>query len=226
MEVTGAWCVFFHRPGLSGLGYRSLKHAYRAPSLFLSKMRNASHNIRDLTLDERLTDLDFSKERLHESAQIFYLSTHGIFAATGYNACLNKDDWYPSKTGIGNRNTVVAVFDTCYLIDSGRNWRNIWAQAKFGNALRLMLGFDNLVAIDRGHAVRGFAFADNLLNGDTFVDAWFKAVASTTPKPYNKAIAIGIGDDPQDAINVVTTASLSNIPGRRTGSATFFGLKP
>jgi hypothetical protein len=228
MEITAAWCVSFDRPGLRNFfARRKLKYAYRAPCFFLSKMREAGHHaVRDLVFDEELTDADFSVRHIHESAQIFYLTTHGTFSPSGYHASLYWNDWYPSKTGIGGRNTVVAIFDTCFLIDSALPWRAIWARANFGARLRLILGFDNFAAIDGGHTRRGLAFADNLSRGDTFVDAWFKAVASTTPEPYNKAIAIGIGDDQPGAVSVLTTASLSRMPGPRTGSSPFFELRP
>jgi hypothetical protein len=226
MDVSAVWCVFFKRKGvLSGLKYRSLKHAYRAPSLFLSKMRDAGHGVYLLTCDEELTLTDFSSRRIHESAGIFYITTHGLFGSSGYRACLHRTDWQPAATGLGGASTAVAVFDTCYLIDSAQNWKATWAAANPGLSLRLMLGFDNLAGLDRGNALRGKAFADNLLNGQTFVDAWFAAVSATTAR-YNKAIAIAIGDTKTDALNVLNNASLSSMPGPRAGTGLYFELRP
>jgi hypothetical protein len=88
-----------------------------------------------------------------------------------------------------------------------------------------MLGFDNLAAADRGTALRGKAFAENLLKGQTFVDAWFAAVSATTPV-YNKAVAIGIGETPGDAMRVLQTASLAAMPGPRTGLQVYLEMLP
>jgi hypothetical protein len=226
MNIGAFWCVFFNRVGLlNKFRYKSLKHAYRAPSLFLSKMRDSGHDLHSLSCDEELELTDFSTQRIHESADLFYLATHGVFAAGGYSACLNLTDWAPSSTGLGNKNTVVAIFDSCYLIDSAQNWRQIWSTATFGTTLRLMLGFDGLAGFDRGDALRGKAFADNLVKGQTFVDAWFAAVSATTPR-YNQAIAIGIGDTQADAVQVLNNASLSSMPGPRTGASTHLELRP
>jgi hypothetical protein len=105
------------------------------------------------------------------------------------------------------------------------NWQAIWGAANPSPTLRLMLGFDNLAGADRGTALRGKAFAENLLKGQTFVDAWFAAVTATTPV-YNKAVAIGIGETPVDAMSVLQTASLAAMPGPRTGSQVHFEMLP
>jgi hypothetical protein len=73
--------------------------------------------------------------------------------------------------------------------------------------------------------LRGRAFAENLLKGQTFVDAWFAAVSATTPL-YNKAIAIGIGETPGDASSVLRTASLAAMPGPRTGAQVYLEMLP
>lgn len=233
MNIGAVWCGFYNRPGvLSGLKYRALPHANRGPSLFLHTMRDAGHQVGLLSCDESLELTDFSlaqarygSEKIHESAEIFYLMTHGLFDGKGYRACLCDKDWWPSVTGFGGGNTVVTVFDTCFLIDSSLSWQAIWASANPNLTLRLMLGFDNLAAADRATALRGKAFAENLLKGQTFVDAWFAAVSATTPV-YNKAIAIGIGDTPGDAMHMLQTASLAAMPGPRTGSQVYLEMLP
>jgi hypothetical protein len=233
VNVGAAWCGFYNRPGLlSRLKYRALPHANRGPSLFLHTMRDAGHEVKLLSCDESLELADFSTaqpryglQKIHESASIFYLMTHGLFDGKGYRACLCDKDWWPSITGLGGGNTVVAVFDTCFLIDSTLNWQAIWAAANPSPKLRMMLGFDNLAGADRGTALRGKAFAENLLKGQTFVDAWFAAVSATTPV-YNKAVAIAIGDTPADAMSVLQTASLKAMPGPRTSSHASWGMLP
>jgi hypothetical protein len=225
MTVTVVWCVFFNRGLLGKLKYRALKYGYRAPSLFAGKMRDAGHDIQSVVCDEKLELKHFQMDRVHENATIFYISTHGIFDPSGYRACLNAVDWSPAVTGSGSNKTAVAVFDTCFLIDSTLAWQAMWAKANPGHSLRLMLGFDNVAAGGRGDALRGYAFAENLVKGQTFVDAWFAAVASTTPV-YNKAVAIGIGDSAVDAVHVLDTASLAAVPGPRSGPAPHFELRP
>jgi hypothetical protein len=233
VKVGAVWCGFYKRPGvLSGLKYRALPYANRGPSLFLHTMRDAGHEVGLLSCDETLEFSDFStadarygSQKIHESADIFYLMTHGLFDGKGYRACLYDKDWWPSVTGLGGGNTVVTVFDTCFLIDSTLNWRAIWTAANPSPKLRLMLGFDNLAGADRGTALRGRAFAENLLKGQTFVDAWFAAVSATTPV-YNKAVAIGIGETPGDARGVLQTASLAAMPGPRTGSKVYLEMLP
>jgi len=181
-------------------------------------MRGAGHDINGVTCDEELTLSTFQTIGIHETATIFYITTHGIFDTTGYRACLNTADWFPNFSGIVGQSVVVAVFDTCFLIDSTLSWRNIWASTNFGTSLRLLLGFDNLAELGRGNAWRGYAFAENLINGQTFVDAWFAAVATNTVVS-NKAIAIGIGDSQTDAQHVLSTASLAAMPAARSTAA-------
>jgi Family of unknown function (DUF6345) len=222
VTINIVWCSFFKRPGLAAalrLSYQTLKHAYRGPSLFAGKMQEAGHSTNLIKCDEKVALNDFQTDRIHEQATIFYLMTHGTFGSAGYGACLKDADWHPQVSGLGSKDTVVAVFDTCYLIDSKYSWQSIWSCANFGPSLRLMLGFDNLAEVGRGPALRGYAFAENLVNGQTFVDAWFAAVATNTVVS-NKAIAIGIGDSQSDAQQVLNTASLAAMPSARSTSAT------
>ena len=233
INVGAVWCGFYNRPGwLSGLKYPALPHANRGPSLFLQTMRDAGHTVGLLSCDESLELTDFNtaqarygSQKIHESAEIFYLMTHGLFDGKGYRACLYDQDWWPSVTGLGGGKTVVAVFDTCFLIDSTLKWPAIWAAANPSPTLRLMLGFDNLAGATRGTALRGKAFAENLLKGQTFVEAWFAAVSATTPL-YNKAVAIGIGETKVDAMGVLQQASLAAMPGPRMGSQIHFEMLP
>ncbi len=224
-----AWCTYFDRSGNEGRSLR-MRNAYRAPSLFTSKMRANKHIVEFLVCDEELglSDLDGTSRTLQDDVEILYIMTHGVYGANGYEALLNdlkKGNWLPSVTGIGQSKLVVAVFDTCNLIDPTAAWQSAWA-TNLGTSLRLLLGFEGLAAIDRGEALRGGAFAEALINGKTFADAWIQAVHSTTGSQYSKAVAIGIGDSPSDALNILNTACLSGMPAARAGGAPFFCKRP
>jgi hypothetical protein len=228
VDIGTLWCTFFKRPGLfSRFAIRELRHAYRAPSLFASKMRDAGHNVLSLVCDEelRLSDLDGSNRTIQDDVDILFITSHGQFLSGGYQTLLHKTNWLPSNTGIGHSKLAVAVFDTCFLIDGSQNWRTLWSKASLGPTLRLLLGFDGLAAIDRPSALRGRAFAENLLNGKPFAESWIQAVHSTTTSQYNRAVAIAIGDTKMDALNVLNTASLSSIPGPRKSGQLFLEEK-
>jgi len=224
IKIGVLWCCYFNR---SIFGFRrQLQHAYRPPSLFASKMRDASHEVQFLVCDDMLqtSDLDGTTRKLQDDVQLLYIMTHGEFHSTGYEACLHAANWKPAAAGIGQKNLAVAVFDTCELIDSGSatSWQTVWQGATLGSNIRLLLGFDGAVAIDRASALRGKAFAENLINGNTFADAWISAVKSTVKSVHSKAVAIGIGDTVPDAQSVLNTASLSSMPSARgTGTPSF-----
>ena len=223
------WCTWF--TGAWWIRPWRLPYAYRPPALFASKMREAGHDVDVLVCDEELalSSLDGTQNRIQDGVDILYVMTHGNFASQGYKAELNVSRWLPAVTGIGTAaasKLSVVIFDTCHLIDSAQNWEAAWAQ-NLGNSLRLILGFEGSVAIDQGSAVRGKAFANELLNGKTFADAWLIAAdASIDYDPeYKKAVAIGIGDTMQDAQAILATADLANMPAARSGTSTFLALK-
>jgi len=86
-----------------------------------------------------------------------------------------------------------------------------------------MLGFDGPVVIDRASALRGKAFAENLINGSTFAESWLEAVRQTcSNSKHRKAVAIGIGDTRTDAEAVLDTADLASIPAARGAGSPFF----
>lgn len=190
-------------------------------------MRDGGHNVLSLACDEelRLSDLDGSNRTIQEDVDILFITSHGEFLPGGYHALLHQANWLPSITGIGQAKLAVAVFDTCFLIDGSRNWRAQWTTANLGPSLRLLLGFDGLAAIDRPSALRGRAFAENLLHGKPFAESWIQAVHSTTTSQYSRAVAIAIGDTQMDAQNVLNTASLSSMPGSRKSGQVFFEEK-
>lgn len=59
LQIGVLWCCFFHRQGSEKRWWR-LRHAYRPPSLFASKMRDDGHTVDVLVCDEELnlSDLD------------------------------------------------------------------------------------------------------------------------------------------------------------------------
>jgi hypothetical protein len=210
------WCTYFDRGGKEDRSLRIVE-AYRPPSLFAHLMRKKSHTIELLYCDEQLkvTDLNGGTARIHDDVEILYVTTHGAFSSTaGHEISLNTTTWFVNR--LGHNKLSVAIFDTCSMIDGTAAWRAGWTAANLGTNLRLLLGFDGLSSLDRGLALRGQAFAENLDNGDTFADAWIKAVRSTTVRGVSmKPVAIGIGESHADAKNAVDKMSLSNMLGAR-----------
>lgn len=232
MAIIGIlWCTYFDRGGSEVRNLR-IEEANRPASLFAHLMRKGNHTIQVLCCDEQLkvTDLNGGTARIHDDVEILYVTTHGVFGTSGHEIVLNVGTWLVNR--LGHKNLSVAVFDTCSLIDGAMAWQNAWSGANLGTKMRLLLGFDGKAAIDRGLALRGQAFAENLTSkGDTFSDAWIKAVNSTSAvQPFwsrvsMKPVAIGIGDDAASAKQAVDTMSLANILGARPGKAIEFVAK-
>jgi hypothetical protein len=220
------WCTYFDRGGKENLKLR-VEEAYRPPSLFARVMQKQNHTIKLFCCDEQLevTDLNGTTARLHDDVEILYVTTHGLFGQYGHEILLNANNWLVN--GLGQNNLSVAIFDTCSLIEQNQAWKTAWTKAKPGNKLRLLLGFDGPAGIDRGLALRGKAFAENLTGGDTFADAWIKAVGATSVRPFwsrinMKAVAIGIGDSANEATKALNTMTLANMLGARSGQAIEF----
>jgi hypothetical protein len=180
-------------------------------------MRRAGHDVEVLSCDDLLEVKDVGKDA--QAVDIFYIMAHGTFDQAGYSVLLHAADWQPAVAGLGGApRLTVAIFDTCKLLDSARvpNWRAVWAVAGIGPHLRLLLGFDGPAVIDRESALRGLAFAEDILAGVPFARAWVGAVAKTCGhSQYRRAVAIGIGNSPADAQVILDTASLANMPGPR-----------
>ncbi|KAB2856046.1 MAG: hypothetical protein F9K43_27475 [Bauldia sp.] len=226
LKIGLLWCTFFQARSLLNRPLQ-LRDAYRPPSLFASRMRDAAHEVEYLVCDDLLatSDLDGISRTLQDDVDLLYIMTHGVFAASGYDVYLHAANWQPAATGIGHARLTVAVFDTCKLIDTASvaNWRAVWAAAGLGAHLRLLLGFDGSAVIDRASAERGKAFAENLIKGSTFADAWLTAVKATcSHSQYRKAVAIGIGDSSADALAALNTASLASMPSARGAGAPVF----
>jgi hypothetical protein len=225
LDIGVLWCTRFdwRFPWIS-----NLYDAYRPPSLFLSKMRAAGHRLEfeycDEYIEPQLVPAPGAVP-LHDTVHLLYVMTHGNFSAQGYEALLKASDWKVYNAALGNAKLVVAVFDTCELIN-GPNWLPRWQQANLGPHIRLLLGCDGNLDINQGAAIRGKAFAENLVDDKkTFADAWLQAVDQNVFSQGKKAIAIGIGDSDADADNVLNTASLALLPPPRSGPQAFFKMR-
>lgn len=224
-DIGISWCTFFNRPGLlTPITVPTLKYAYRAPSLFASKMTDAGHVVRCLGCDEelRVSDVDGTHRSMHDEVEFLYFASHGRFEPAGYEAFLEIANWVPAATGLGKSKLKVVVFDTCELIDGTKNWQALWATVNLGPTVRLLLGFDGSAALDQGHARRGSAFAEHLLNGKTFAYSWIRAVRSTSRSQFSRAVAIGIGDSPSDASSILNSANLTSTLPVRSAKKAFF----
>jgi hypothetical protein len=191
-------------------------------------MRAAGYTGAVIGCDESLeaSRLDGAVARDDDAAQVLYLASHGRFSrGNGYEAILHSTLWSPGSSGLGIRNLVVAVFDTCHLIDPSVNWELTWQQAPLAANVRVLLGFDGLAPCDRGSAQRGEAFARELSAGKTFADAWLIAVKSSLVPGTGTGVAIGIGDSLSDARKVLATARATAMPSARSGSSSSFCLK-
>jgi hypothetical protein len=226
---AAAWCVLFNHTGiLSRLRRRRLAYAYRPAGLFLAKMTAAGHPGSAVGCDDtlELKDLDGSAGHIDDAADVFYLSTHGRFLrGSGYSAILHTSIWTPGTSGLGVSRLIVAVFDTCSLIDGSMNWQSQWQSAQIASTVRILLGFDGPAPGDKGSAQRGAAFADELLAGKTFADSWLTAVKSTLVPGTGVPVALGIGGTRADASNVLATARLSALPAPRSGSAIYVHIQ-
>ena len=222
IDVGAVWCTFFKRPGFfSPLFHRALENAYRNPSFFTSELRDAGARICFAYCDEAIgaQDFDGTTRKLDDELDLLYVATHGESTSNGYKVLFHADDWYPKQTGLA---PVVAVFDTCELTKTPEIDAQKWTLPTINKSLRIVLGFDGAATMARG-ARRGEAFAKLLLEGHPICPAWLRAVHSTTPHVYDKAIAIAIGDDDDDAAKVFEETTIWQLPGsRRQDFATVF----
>jgi uncharacterized protein DUF6345 len=225
LEIGVTWCSIFKRPGVfAPISFRALKYAYRAPSLFASKMTTAGYPVRSFACDEelRLAVFDGSVRTIHDEVDFLYFASHGRFEPTGCEAFLHLTDWLPLTTGVGKSKLKIIVFDTCEMIIGSRDRTAEWSKVNMGPNVRMILGFDGSAASDQQRALRGLAFAEALLQGRTIAYSWIKAVRSTSTSQYSRAVAIGLGDDDADAQSVLRSATLAAIPGVRTGNSLSF----
>jgi hypothetical protein len=225
-ECAGAWCVAFNHSGfLNKLRRRKLAYAYLPTGLFLTKMQAAGYSTAVVGCDHtfEVGNVDGSIGHVDDTGEIFYLSSHGRFVAgSGYDAILHSTLWAPGASGLGISRLVVAVIDTCSLIDGKLNWKQEWQNATIAPSVRLLLGFDGSAPGDKGSSQRGAAFADELLSGKTFADAWLIAVKNSLVSGTGTPVAIGVGDTAASAQSVLSTAAISSMPPARSGSTISF----
>jgi hypothetical protein len=218
LRVGAAWCTHFSGVVRSAK-HRRLRYAYRAPAFFADESLRSGMEIAFLRFDAdfETRDLDGTVGNLAQAADVLYISSHGKTANTGFSAILHSSDWLPAVAGTGGTRPVVAVFDTCDLIDpADPAWNRHWEVSTIGLGLRLVLGFSTPATLSQATSIRGRAFVSNLVAGQTFVDAWEAAVVRTSYQGTDRPVAIGLGDSSQDASAVVNTSSLASMPGPRT----------
>ncbi|WP_159425470.1 DUF6345 domain-containing protein [Streptomyces sp. fd1-xmd] len=220
LRLGVGWSTHFDRPWPMRIFYRRLRYAYRAPSLFVERMLDTGSSIGFLRFDEELLaeDLDGTRTSLADAVDFLYLSTHGETKSADYKVVLHGADWSPAASGLGAGGPVVAVFDTCDLLDlSEVNWMDPWSQGA-GSVLRLILGFASPAAFDKSASLRGAAFAENLQAGIPIAQSWLIAVHQTSLPDTDVGVAIAIGDDDDDADYILHHSTLDNPPAPRTGS--------
>jgi hypothetical protein len=197
-----------------------LRYAYRAPAFFAEAMIADGATIKFLRFDEALTapDLDGTSARLAESVDFFYCASHGEYKTSSYSLILHNADWKPSAKGLGTNRLVVAVFDTCDLLDlKDPKWPNPWI-ASSGPHLRLLLGFASPATVATDSTARGKAFANKIISGDPIGPAWLEAVHSTAYAGADLGVAIGFGDTTADADWALHDMKLADLPRPRKSS--------
>lgn len=224
--IAAGWSTYFTKMFRRHI-YWSLRYAYRAPDFFVGAMAKptASHTISFVSFDDDLTldQLDGTKAKLQEKADIVYFSMHGSCSGGVYSAHLHAKDWLPTHTGLGQNGPVVIVFDTCDLVDlNNPNSLNQWKGNAVGPALRLVLGFAGQADVGKDPSRRGDGFATEMLAAKPISTAWLTSAHNTSVfhQNYDYAIAIALGDDLNDAQDVLDNASLSNWPQPRRGPTT------
>ncbi len=145
VKCAGAWCVAFDHKGLlNRLRRRTLAYAYLPAGLFLSEMQAAGYSGTIVGCDQscEVSNVDGTTGHVDDTGEIFYLSSHGRFTSSGFDAILHRTIWSPGSTGLGVSRLIVAVFDTCFLVDGSVNWRLRWQAATVAPSVRIILGFD------------------------------------------------------------------------------------
>jgi hypothetical protein len=225
VRLAVAWCSFFTRPGLlSRFWIRDLQHAYRPPALFVSALPSATGPLEvTLTCDALVVPSAIGSGPEAVTADLLYFSSHGQLLHGLYRGLLTDRDWFPTKEELAVR---VVVLDTCELGQPKVDWSAEWVSPQVGSALRLVLGFEGLASDDQAGTTRGLAFAQYLNEGMPFVAAWFASVTRSDLSRRDRPVALAIGDSVADAEDVLTSASLHNLPAPRTSRAAFAVVRP
>ncbi len=215
-----AWTT--HYPG-PWAWFRNLDAAYRGPTLFCHRLLLTGSTVNFVSCDEKV-DAPLLDGVLgdQEAPVAFYLAGHGSFGSTGPETILDHDRWSVIAKPVG---CSMIVMETCSLVDTRVQWERAFASASFGTELRVILGFDGAVALSRGTALRGFAFADLLTQGMPIVEAWQRAVAQTSSSSFpDHPVALVLGDDESDAYAFASNATVNDIPKPRLTTTPYLHL--
>lgn len=214
-SIAVGWVTYFERSGIARWRHPRLRYAYRAPAHFVERMVTRGARLASLSFDEHL-DAEVLNARAPD-ADLLYLVTHGGQGSAGYQTALTNGDWRLAGSHLGQKGPTVAVFDTCDLVDrSSRTWRDFWSSGTVGRRLRLVLGFSSQATVSPLTSRRGDAFAQLILAGRPFAEAWLSAATGTIWPALDHPIVIALGDDEDDARKVARTASLHDLPEPRT----------
>ena len=223
VKLSISWSGDINRPGLKFLSrYPRLPDVYRGVSQFAGALEAAGFvELAHIRCDEEATTKHLPGT--HDDAEILYACGHGEINAGRYELCLHDKNWSVANGSLGGARLCVAIFDSCNLIDTA-NGTDVshWNVTGLGPSIRLLLGFDGLAYMMRSATNRGLEFANNLVNGMPIADAWVWAVRKTTIAPYNRAVAIGIGDSVTDAQSMLNVTLTGSLPGSRVSSTPVF----
>lgn len=214
IAIGVASCGYFDQPW-THIWRRAwrLPDAYRAPTQFAGALGAAGSDVRFHLCDEQLRGVaHVGADSYFDTVDLLYIASHGVNHGQGYRAFLNNEQWEPGASGHSFSALRVLILDTCHLIDSTRDPTGGWPLRNLTPSVRLLLGFDGLVTMDRQTSVRGFAFARAARAGIPLVEAWFRSVRETTDHPDDKPAAVAFGADAADASWVLDHASLFNLP--------------
>ncbi|EFG78421.1 hypothetical protein HMPREF0591_1664 [Mycobacterium parascrofulaceum ATCC BAA-614] len=219
ITVGVGWSTHFPGSLIRKFTYRQLRYAYRSPSFVADAMLARGSHLRFFTFDERLTarDLDGTANAIADSIDLLYVASHGEYSrgSSTYKFILHSGEWLVPSGNFGAAGPSVAVFDTCDLIDlADPQWHKAWRTA--GPQLRLVLGFASPATSALDSTLRGQDFADSILAGDPIGPAWLRAVHANSYPGRDRAIAIGLGDDPADADWALHEMRISHLPTPRS----------
>jgi hypothetical protein len=169
--------------------------------------------------DFQVSDLDGTNNRIADSVDLLYVSTHGQSDISGYRVALRDADWAPCASGFGDAGPSVAIFDTCDLLNlRDPEWYKPWITSKVGHSLRLLLGFASAATVAQTTTKRGHDFAKSILSGMPIGPAWLDVVHHIGYSGMDLGIAVGFGANLSDAEWSLNRMTLKDLPARRTRS--------
>jgi hypothetical protein len=194
-----AYCGEFKHKHLWDKLLPALGAAHRSPTLFASRLIEIGASLREISADEWLNVSPKSLRAMND-VSILYLCTHGRVEKAHYQAAMYDHYWQPSASDFCVKGPKVLALDTCHGADRTPPYQNFWSVALKGASIRLLLACEGPIVMDRLSAKRGYAFGDNLSQGNTSIaDAWLRAVRATSTTGTSRPVAIGLGDNTSDA---------------------------